>query len=71
MANANETTMELVNELNEYTGDNFWQDVVESYDYDRDATDEADQSGRSDVVIMENGDEIRYREDRQKWVVVE
>lgn len=63
------TIQTLVDELNAYDGDNFWQDVVENYDLDRAAIEAADPSGMSTVVILEDGSEARYREDRQTWVV--
>jgi hypothetical protein len=69
MENTTTTAQTLADELNAYQGENFWQDVVENYDLDRDAIEQADPSGMSTVVILDDGSEVRYNESRKEWAV--
>lgn len=55
--------------LNTYTGDNIWEDVVYTLDLDGDATELADPSCHSDVIILTDGTEIRHDAQRGEWVV--
>jgi hypothetical protein len=57
----------LVEDLNAYRGDNFWQDVVLAYDLDTDAIEAADPAYQSRIVVLADGSEAHYRENR--WVV--
>ena len=60
------TTTEIVEALNAYTGDDFWGDILYPV-ADFEATEAAD-SGSQTVVVLDNGDTIRYAEDAQSWM---
>lgn len=53
-------------ELNDYHGDNIWQDVIYWYS-DEARTDEIGR-GKSDRFITYEGDEIRYDAERGEWM---
>lgn len=65
--------IELAEKLNCYEGENFWQDVVEFEEFDRQATEAADPCGMSNVIVFpKTGGEttaVRYFEDEERWVV--
>ena len=66
-----QTPAEIVAQLNTYTDDNIWQDVILTLaDYDEDATVAADESGRSDRFVLADGTMIEWVEsatDGEQW----
>lgn len=57
--------------LNVYKGDNEWEDVIRSgsdWRLDEAATEAADSSGMSDVVVLTDGSAVVYDETRREWV---
>ena len=58
-------------DLNAYTGDNIWQDVIykiEPY-LDDAAIDAADPSGRSDIIILTTGEKFQFIDSAGQWIV--
>lgn len=61
---------EFVAQLNEYDGDNIWEDVIQHLpDLDIEATGAADPSYRSDIVALTTGEFIVYDEMSKTWRV--
>ena len=61
-------TAQILHELNTYTGENLWQDVILGAPwYDDAATDEIDE-GRNDRFAATDGTVIAYAAERQEWV---
>lgn len=56
----------IIDQLNNYDGDNIWQDVIYHLPTDDDAIEAADPSGASNVVILTDGSE--YRNNGTEWV---
>lgn len=61
------TTTEMLQELNGYRGDNIWQDVVEGLPLDRAATESADPTGASNIVILRDGTVLRHDARMREW----
>jgi hypothetical protein len=62
------TVTEFVSQLNEYRGDNIWEDVIRHHpDYDDDATAEADPTGASDTICLTDGTIIDYNHQTKTW----
>lgn len=61
------TATATITQLNSYTGDNIWQDIVEHIDYDRAATEAADPADASDVIVLTDGTVIRYDHAAGAW----
>lgn len=62
--------IQLAQELNNYDGDNAWQDVVYSYDFDQATTDEHD-SDSTLVVFPAEGEitpAVKYVEMDKDWI---
>lgn len=60
---------DVIAKLNNYRGDNIWQDVIYSLDIDEDATDEVDE-GRSDVFCTAIGSArtiFRFNPQNGQW----
>lgn len=65
------TAQQIADKLNEYDGDNIWQDVILHLDeFDADATEAADPNGASNVVALTNGDQLHYYR-ADGWIVAE
>ncbi|GAA2179928.1 hypothetical protein GCM10009785_08710 [Brooklawnia cerclae] len=63
-----ETVTALLDELNAYTGDDVWGDVILGRDgYDDDTTTLLDPSGRSDVAVVD-GHVLRWIEEDHEWI---
>lgn len=62
------TTQEILDQLNGYTGDNIWEDVIQGLDLDGPAIAAADPSYASDVVVLKDGTRIEYEESAKSWV---
>ena len=60
------TTERILNQLNDYTGDNIWQDVIYDLDVDEDATDEIDE-GRNDRFVLDGGRTFVHDAQRGEW----
>lgn len=62
------TTMaaEMLASLNSYTGDNLWQDVIDSDDLNEAATDQHAADGLT-IVFADNSVAF-YRQDRKQWI---
>lgn len=57
----------LLHELNDYSGDNLWQDVIlPSPLYDEEKTDAVD-IGRNDRFVLTNGTEVRWDQETGLW----
>jgi len=61
------TAERVVDLLNAYTGDNFWQDIIVPAGVDDMATEAADPHSQSEVAIFLDGSQIYFREDDRKW----
>lgn len=62
------TKTQILEKLNTYTGDNIWEDVIRGLpEYDDAATDAADPNYDSDIVVLTDGTEINYDEQRGIW----
>lgn len=59
----------LATELNDYTGDNYWQDVVLSEKYTIDS-DRCDQ-GNGAIVFLGDGSKVMYDEREKTWTAYE
>ena len=59
------TITDILANLNNYRGENIWQDVIYSFGIDEDATDEVDE-GRSDVFgVILGGTRTFFQHDPQ------
>jgi hypothetical protein len=59
---------ELTDQLNDYTGDNIWQDIIYPLpDYDPELTLELDPNYRNDVVALTDGTVIKWDGSRDSW----
>lgn len=62
------TAQSIADQLNNYDGDNLWQDVILHLDaYDAEATEAADPNAASDIVILKNGSRLEH--DGNAWFV--
>lgn len=62
------TKDELIKALNEYKGDNEWEDIIrQSGLLDEEATAEADPSGMSDIIVLTDGSVIIWDGPRGEW----
>lgn len=59
-------TNNILEALNNYDGDNIWDDVIETIAYDQAATDEIDK-GQNDVFIAD-GVEYRHIAQSSAWI---
>lgn len=59
---------EVVKKLNEYGGDNIWQDIIWHLpNYDDEMTHMCDPNYRGTIVVFNNGTYIEYDEPKQRW----
>ena len=61
----------VVASLNDYRGDNIWEEVVHHIDQhgslvDWEATEAADPGGRSDIIVLQDGGKIEWN--GREWV---
>jgi hypothetical protein len=65
--NANQ---EKLNQINEYQGDNLWQDVIMGWsDYDPAATETADPICQNVIICFDDGSHLYW--DGQEWQIAE
>jgi hypothetical protein len=63
---------EVVADLNEYEGENLWEDVARHIPgYDETATQELDPTYQSNVIALRDGTVLRHPESRGAWEVAE
>ena len=70
MTTTTNNTHTIIDALNDYNGDNLWQDVIYSQldlDIDEDTLDELDPSGASTILPLADGRVFRYSEQYGKW----
>lgn len=60
-------TATILDQLNDYSGDNIWQDIIGGLDLDDDATDEVEH-GRSDAFVLTDGRGFTYIAQDREWV---
>jgi len=60
------TTAQVIDQLNTYTGDNPWQDIILKLDLDETATDEIDEGG-NDRFVLADGSIIRWDPQTSRW----
>ena len=62
------TTQQIIDQLNAYTGEDIWGDVILGLDaYDEAATAKLDPSSASDRVALADGAVIRWDPQTKSW----
>jgi len=63
-----ETIIEVIDRLNEYAGDNIWEDIIYALPIDDAAIHAADPTGMSDIIILTDGTRIVWMEGEGVWM---
>jgi len=59
--------IEVIDRLNEYAGDNIWEDIIYALPIDDAAIHAADPTGMSDIIILTDGTRIVWMEGEGVW----
>ncbi len=66
-----DSSQNIVDRLNDYSGENIWDDIIRTYDVDEEATEHLDPSGASDVFQLNDGRRFRWEPSSDEWSLYE